>query len=371
MNQAVLEKDTTLEKEGEARLGVVDCDIHPAFGSPTELAKFLPLRWRDHLADYGQRSANPVVGTLPYPRMTPGNGMRRDAWPPNGGPPASDLAYLQEQLLDPLGIEYGILQPLAAGSSTLNQELGAAMCVAVNDWQLDNWTGPDPRLKASICVTQEDATAALAEIEARIGDRSFAQIAIPPRTIEPAGRRRYWPIYEAAEHYDMPIGMHSAAYGQHTNSGAGWLNFYIEEHYAFSHSLQSVVTSMVFEGVFERFPKLKLVVVEGGFAWAAPLMWRLDKQWERMRSEVPHVKRPPSEYIRENVWFTTQPIEEPENNRHLLDTLRWVGTDRLMFSTDYPHWDFDDPRYAFKVPLSPTERARIFRDNAKSVYRLP
>jgi predicted TIM-barrel fold metal-dependent hydrolase len=100
-------------------------------------------------------------------------------------------------------------------------------------------------------------------------------------------------------------------------------------------------------------------------------MWRLDKQWERMRSEVPHVKRPPSEYISENVWFTTQPIEEPENNRHLLDTLRWVGTDRLMFSTDYPHWDFDDPRYAFKVPLSPTERAQIFRDNAKRVYRLP
>ncbi|MCJ9672762.1 amidohydrolase, partial [Neorhizobium sp. SHOUNA12B] len=77
MDQAVLDKNT----KADAKLGIVDCDIHPAFGSPAELAKFLPVRWRDHLADYGQRSANPVVGTLPYPRMTPGNGMRRDSWP--------------------------------------------------------------------------------------------------------------------------------------------------------------------------------------------------------------------------------------------------------------------------------------------------
>ncbi|TKT74605.1 amidohydrolase family protein [Aquamicrobium sp. LC103] len=366
MSDAVLERETAQE----TKLGIVDCDIHPAVSTPDELLGFLPQRWRSHVKDYGTRSANPLVGTLPYPRMTPGGGMRRDAWPPSGGPPASDLAFMREQLLDPLDIEYGILQPLAAGSSTLNQELGAAMCTAINDWQIDKWTGPEPRLKGSICVTQEDTTAALAEIEARAADKSFVQIAIPPRTIEPAGRRRYWPIYEAAEHHGLPVGMHSAAAGVHTNSGTGWFSFYIEEHYAFAHSLQTVLTSMVFEGVFERFPKLKLVVVEGGFAWAAPLAWRLDREWRRMRSEVPHVKRPPSEYIRENVWFTTQPIEEPENNRHLLDTLRWMGTDRLMFSTDYPHWDFDDPRYAFKVPLTPAERAAIFRDNARQVYRL-
>ncbi len=116
-------------------------------------------------------------------------------------------------------------------------------------------------------------------------------------------------------------------------------------------ALQSVLTSLVFEGVFERFPKLKVILVEGGFAWAPPLMWRLDREWQRHKGEVPHVKRPPSEYVREHFWFTTQPIEEPETNTHLLDTLRWIGPDRLMFSTDYPHWDFDDPRFAFKVPL--------------------
>ncbi len=55
--------------------------------------------------------------------MTPGNGMRLDAWPPGGGPPASDLAFLREQLLDPLGIEYGLLQPLRGRPIVLNVEL--------------------------------------------------------------------------------------------------------------------------------------------------------------------------------------------------------------------------------------------------------
>lgn len=99
-------------------------------------------------------------------------------------------------------------------------------------------------------------------------------------------------------------------------------------------------------------------------------MWRMDREWERMRDEVPHVKKRPSDYVRSNVWLTTQPIEEPENNRHLYDVLSWIGHDRLMFSTDYPHWDFDHPEFAFKVPLEPAEKEAILRGNAMSLYRL-
>jgi predicted TIM-barrel fold metal-dependent hydrolase len=110
--------------------------------------------------------------------------------------------------------------------------------------------------------------------------------------------------------------------------------------------------------------------VEGGFAWAPSLGWRMDRQWERMRSEVPDVKRPPSEYIREHIWYTTQPVEEPVRPDQLRDIIGWLGWDRLMFSTDYPHWDFDDPRYAFKIPLSEAEKEKIFRGNARALYRL-
>jgi uncharacterized protein len=378
MSSTVMQNSTGLDRSRSAppaaRLSIIDCDIHPAMaarGPRSELAPFLAQRWQDYLAEYGARAAQPLVGVIPWPRMTVGNGSRLDAFPPGGGAPASDLDFMRTQHLDANGVEWGILQPLSSGGNTLDLELGAALCSATNDWQLERWVKPEPRLKASLCVQQEDAAAAVAEIERRAPDPSFAQIELRPRGIEPIGRRRYWPIYEAAVAAGLPIGVHSAAYGPHCNSGGGWMSTYIEEHYGFASSLQAVVVSLVMEGVFERFPDLKMVCVEGGFAWAPSLAWRMDRQWERMRSEVPHVKRPPSEYLREHIWFTSQPVEEPIKPRQLRDIIDWLGWDRLMFSTDYPHWDFDDPRYAFKIALSEPEAEKIFRANARALYRLP
>jgi predicted TIM-barrel fold metal-dependent hydrolase len=100
-----------------------------------------------------------------------------------------------------------------------------------------------------------------------------------------------------------------------------------------------------------------------------PLCWRLDKVWKKLRSETPHLKRPPSEYIREHVWFTTQPIEEPEDRRHVVETIDWIGWDRMLFSTDYPHWDFDDPSRAFPVRITPEQRRAVYRTNALELYR--
>ena len=79
------------QKAAADRLAIVDCDIHPAQSTPTELLPFLPERWRSHLQRYGARVPQPFLGAMPYPRMTPGNGMRMDSWP-EAGPPASDLA---------------------------------------------------------------------------------------------------------------------------------------------------------------------------------------------------------------------------------------------------------------------------------------
>ncbi|WP_180899994.1 amidohydrolase family protein [Martelella soudanensis] len=365
MTVAELERPET----ARTKLGIVDCDIHPAMTDRSELARFLPLRWREHVRDWGMRSGGPFMGMLQYPRLNHG-GMRQDAYPPEGGPPASSLLFLQEQLLDELNIEFGLLQALNPGPSLQNLELSAAVCSAVNDWQVDKWLADEPRLKGGISIAQEDGDAAIREIEARVGDKRFAQLQFVPRSLEPAGRKRYWPIYEIAEAHDLPIAVHPAATGWHANTGAGWSSFYVEEHYAFSHSVQTVLISMIFEGVFERFPKLKLVLVEGGFAWLPSLMWRMDREWARMRGEVPHVKLRPSDYIRRNVWVTTQPIEEPPNVRHMNHLLDWIGPDRLMFSTDYPHWDFDHPDRAFRVGMSDEAKRGILRDNAVSVYNL-
>ena len=123
------------------------------------------------------------------------------------------------------------------------------------------------------------------------------------------------------------------------------------------------------EGVFERCPDLKVVLVEAGFAWLPSLCWRMDKLWERMRDEVPHVKRPPSEYVREQVWLTTQPMEEPEVKPHLLDTVKWIGWDRLLFATDYPHWDFDHPDHVLPVRVTEEQQTKFFLQNAIDLYK--
>ena len=173
-----------------------------------------------------------------------------------------------------------------------------------------------------------------------------------------------------AEELGLPLGIHVGGYGGHAPTGGGWPSYYAEEHQSNAHSMAATLTSLVIEGVPERFPRLKIVFIEGGFGWISSTMWRMDQHFERFRDEVPHLKRRPSEYVREHFWFTTQPIDEPDEARHLRSLIEWVGVDRLLFSSDYPHWDFDDPRFAFKTPLTEAERAKIFNGNARALYKL-
>jgi predicted TIM-barrel fold metal-dependent hydrolase len=135
-------------------------------------------------------------------------------------------------------------------------------------------------------------------------------------------------------------------------------------------SCQAMVTSLIMEGVFERYPELKVVLIESGFGWLPALGWRLDKHWKRLRDEVPHLRRAPSEYLREHFWVSTQPMEEAEDQDHVVDAMGWVGFDKILFASDYPHWDFDDPMLALPPQLDEERRRMIYSGNARALYRL-
>src|ERR1700733_10069128 len=94
----------------KSRLEIVDVDIHPR-NALEDLRPHLSNRWWDYLQTYGRRPRHGYVAGYPYPKMTP-SASRRDAWPPSGGQPGSDLGFMQEQHLDPYGIAHGILNPL-------------------------------------------------------------------------------------------------------------------------------------------------------------------------------------------------------------------------------------------------------------------
>src|SRR5262249_38523801 len=144
----------------------------------------------EHMTTFGEHLRQGLSGQLAWPRMMAA-GMRLDSFPEQG-PPGSDLKLMQTQHLDPNGGEYGMPMPLSRGGmEERHLECGAAHSPAVNDWQLEAFVKPEPRLRAGIVVPQEDAAFAVSEIERRADDRRFAQILISPRSSDPLGHRRY------------------------------------------------------------------------------------------------------------------------------------------------------------------------------------
>jgi predicted TIM-barrel fold metal-dependent hydrolase len=352
----------------QSRLAIADCDIHHSPKSFRLLYPYMEQRWQDHLDQFGQRARQGNYSGPQYPKGQP-DASRRDAWPPGGGRPGSDLDFMRTHHLDAHNIQLGILtmiRPHPGGFQNL--DLSAAVCRAINDWQIAEWTGQERRLKASIVVPYEDAAASAAEIDRWAGHPDMVQVLLLSRTVEPLGHRRYWPIYEAAVRAGLPVGIHAFGNGGQPTTGVGWPSYYIEDMVGHSQSCQSLVSSMVIGGVFERLPTLRIVLIEAGFAWLPPLAWRLDRAWNRLEAENPALTRLPSEYIRDHFWLTTQPMEEPDPPEHLRDTIGWIGWDRLLFATDYPHWDYDDPAQALKLRVQPQEREAFFMGNARTLY---
>src|SRR5690606_13099060 len=126
----------------------------------------------------------------------------------------------------------GVLQVLRpAGANQSNEDYAAAVCAALNEWQVAEWTSQEPRLRASLMAPQESPDAAVAEIRRRGRERDFAVVSLSQRSLEPLGRRRYWPIFAAAVECDLPIGLHNTGNNGHPPvPGSGWCSFYAEYH---------------------------------------------------------------------------------------------------------------------------------------------
>jgi len=131
------------------------------------------------------------------------------------------------------------------------------------------------------------------------------------------------------------------------------------------------MVSLVGSGVFERFPDLQIVMEEGGISWVPPLMWRLDRSWESMRSDGAALTTRPSDTVRGHFWLTTQPLDEPEKDVYLAQMFAHLDMDdRVLFASDYPHWDFDDLNRVLPAAVIGRERReRILSTNAEKAFR--
>lgn len=134
---------------------------------------------------------------------------------------------------------------------------------------------------------------------------------------------------------------------------------------------QSQLVSIVTEGVFDRFPGLRVALIEGGFTWLPAFLWRFDKEWRNLRRLVPWVKRPPSAYIREHVRLTIQPLDAPPTTQQLLQVVEQIGSeDVLFYASDYPHLHDGDPEQTLLQDLPATLAQKVRSENARAFYRL-
>jgi predicted TIM-barrel fold metal-dependent hydrolase len=357
-------------------LAVIDADVHPS-PSPSDpnVAKYFSERSRRYMALRGIPVNDPVTMQIPRQRS---QAHRLDAMPPMGVA-GGDPDFARAQTLDEFGMTAGILNSMGGlrgwGSNnplwlTYDAVRGA------NDWLRELWLEADERWYGAIATAPEQAEWSAQEIaRAAESHERFVQVILPSRTDYPIGSPRYWPIFEAAEDLGLTVGLHVGASLTSLKTGSGAPSYYVEDHAGFVFQGFSVVPSLIYNGVFDRFPKLRIVFTEMGWTWVAPFSWRLDASWRVLKDEVPELERLPSEYLREHCWFTTQPITEPERPEwleRLYAQLERAGFgSRLLFSSDYPHWDFDSPDEAIPPWLPEETRARIFAGNASELWNIP
>ncbi|MET3699867.1 predicted TIM-barrel fold metal-dependent hydrolase [Bacillus oleivorans] len=350
----------------------IDCDVHPWVNDIKQLHPFMDKSWIKRFEDQKLNLGSfKLASRYVHPR---GSTSRYDAKPPSGGYPGSDLDYMKEQYLDEFNPEVVLLIPQQANSlvSLVDSEQVMALARAFNDYFIETWLPENDKLRYALVAPPHNPQSAAEEIR-RVGNKKGVVAVLLPLLNILMGNHYYDPIYEAAVEVGLPVithpnGQEGSAIGAPVLAG-GIQNTYNDRFINLSQIAQSNLTSLIFDGTFEKFPTLKVGFVEYGFTWLLPLMWKMDTVWKALRTDTPWVKKLPSQYVYDHVKFTTQPIEEvkPSDLNIVIEMMN--GKNLLMYSSDYPHWDNDMPTRILRG-LDPEMKQNILYNNAKEFYHL-
>jgi predicted TIM-barrel fold metal-dependent hydrolase len=362
-------------------LPIVDCDVHEEI-LEEDVVAYLPRAWRDFLGA-GDASLRHINTNSVYPRgamfsINPFGYYRKDALPPDGGPAGSSPALMLEQLIEPFSVDAAVL---TGGdglyvSALTNPYFAAEVARAVNDVRADRWLAVDPRFKGSISLAVQVPQWAAEEVRRLADNPAFVQVCLSTNPhAHPFGHPVYDALHQACAETGRPFAVHSLGEGIAGSSAShiasGNPSLYVEYHGGAVQGMMSHIMSFIFHGVFERYPDLKLVILEpGGVGWIAPFLHRLDNDFKGLHREVPWCKRTPSEYFRTNVRVATQPYDHDSPDDPLVQALDALGAeDFLVFSSDYPHWDTDGPSRTMAV-LPKHWREKVAHRNAAEMFGL-
>ncbi len=342
-------------------LPVVDCDVHHTWKTEDEVLPYFPARWRE-LGSAGQigilhYSGSRLLnggGFLAYPNNS-GPLRRPDFMPEDGTRPGSDYGMLKAQLLDPLNVQRAVLSfDIGLQTGLHNPWLAIDAVRAVNDWNVDRWLSiPDDRIRSAVLVPTHMPDEGAKEIRRLAKNSKICEALLVTSALgKPFGDPVYEPIHQAAAECGLPIAIHLG--GEHVGdvghvSAGGVPGTRIEEEFTNYEPAQRHLLSFITNGVFERHPKLKVILVEFSVAWLPSLVRRMDANVALLREDSPWIKQMPSDYVRANIRVSTQPLETLTSKqfRALFDVYPFFE-DILLFATDYPHFDADDPFYITK-----------------------
>ncbi len=343
--------------------GAIDCDVHPDSPSVAKLLPYVDPYWRESFTLRGIDRLD--LSLTSDPRGAPSR-SRPDWRKPGGAVP--DVGALQRDLLDPFGLRIAVLNCLHAAAVLFSEDMGAALCRAVNRWIAEEWLARDDRLRASILLPLQNPALAVEEIEHWAQDRRFIQILVPAANELTLGRRLYWPVWRAAQHHGLPVAIHAGSAMRHAPTSTGWPSYFVEDYIGQAQAFESALLSLVMEGVFDDCPELTVVLAESGVSWLPSFLWRADKTWRGLRNEVPWVREHPATLIRRHVRMTVQPLDTPDDPDRIARLLDQIAApEMLLFSTDFPHWHFEGHQ---ALPRSfPADLARrIMVGNPRATY---
>lgn len=351
---------------------VVDVDVHEFDIDPNIYAEYIDDQWT-HRVEHTARTDEPLTqafgATVPYD-VNPENeadtvyGLSEDVSPLT---PEGMLAFM-----DAFNTDYALLHGhMATAFCTLpDDRYAAALSRAYNDYMLDRWLDEDDGLKCEIRVHPDAPDLAAQEIHRLADEEDMVGIHMDMTVDRLFGHDQYEPIWEAAHSEGLPVSFHPGTSSPAwTPEVAGGVPLSTPEYIVGLNQIAMAhIASLVMQGIPEKYPGLDFVAVEHGISWIPWLMGRLDKNYERRKHELHDLERPPSEYLRDQFYFGTQPMEDVAGPGTLVKIIEMLGEDMLMYSTDFPHYDFDFPSMLTIPELSTDVERKIFGENALAVF---
>jgi uncharacterized protein len=268
------------------------------------------------------------------------------------------------------GIDVQVIFPTHLSlNSEKEAEVAADIARAYNDWLADFCAANPQRLKGVAMIALQDVGNAVKEIRRAVEQLGLIGVMMPTNVRDQdIGKREFWPFYEEVERLGIGLALHGGIRAAERMTGR--FDSFISVHsLSFPFECMAALTGLIFAGVPEKFPKLRLAALEACCGWVPFLMDRLDEEFEkRGAKEAPLLKRKPSEYMSSENFFYAFELEE-STVPYVIDR---IGADKLLYSSDYPHWDTSWPRtvtmFHDRNDISETDKRQIAWDNPQRFY---